>query len=118
MSYDLYIVDDDGNTMRLGKTTHDIMCGTYVLGGTNEAHINITYNYAPFFKTVFGDEGIRTLYGRKVSETFKPLLEAANKLHGRPADNYWESTEGNARKALIDCIALSLLFPEGTWQGD
>jgi hypothetical protein len=117
VSYDLYIVDDEGNTLRL-KRKHSIGGGTYVLGGTDEAHINITYNYAPFFQTVFGEKGIRTLYGRKVSETIESLLEAVNKLQGEPSDNYWEPTEGNARKALIDCIALALLFPEGTWTGD
>jgi hypothetical protein len=118
MSYDLYIVGDDGTTLRLKETTHDVRGGTYVLGGTSEARINITYNYTSWFQKALGKEGIDTLYGKKTADTTQLLLEAIGKLHGEPVDNYWEPAEGNVRKALIDCLSLALLFPDGTWTGD
>jgi len=48
MSYDIYLNDADGETLNL-PSRHVLKGGTYALGGTSQAWLNITYNYAPFF---------------------------------------------------------------------
>lgn len=119
MSYSIEIVDSKGNVLELPKDqTHHIKGAIYVAEGSRSATIHITYNYADYFQQVFGPEGIRTLYGEKVSETLEEILNAVLQLSGCPSHDYWEKTEGNARKALIDLLNLGLLFPEGYWSGD
>ena len=44
MSYDIAIKTKSGETLRL-PTTHNIAGGTFRLGGTDEAWLNVTYNF-------------------------------------------------------------------------
>ena len=92
--------------------------GTYCVGGTREAHFNITYNYGKYFYDKFGYEGIRFLYGKTGAETI-PILEKAIRTLGEDTDSdYWKSTEGNARQALCALLALARMRPDGVWDGD
>ena len=118
MSYDIDIVDPITKEVIELPSEHQIKGGTYAMGGTTEATLNITYNYYPFFKLVFGEKGIRSLYGRSVRETIPDIFNAIASLHGEPDDDYWAATEGNARKALEDLLDLAKLAPDGEWSGD
>lgn len=92
--------------------------GTYAMGGTREAHLNVTYNYAGQYKRVLGEGGIRTIYGMTGAESI-PLLEAAAaRLADDATGNYWDDTEGNAKRALLQLVALAKLRPDGVWDGD
>jgi hypothetical protein len=64
--------------------------GTYVLGGSDQAEINITYNYGKIFYEVLGGGGISTLYGM-TGTAAAPVLEAAlAKIPDEPpSDDYW-----------------------------
>ena len=118
MSYDVYLNDPvTKNTIELDHV-HHIRGGTYQIGGTTEAHLNITYNYAQHFKQVLGAGGIRSIYGMSGAESIPILRAAADKLGDDVHDDYWQPTEGNAKRALFRLIALAQLRPDGVWEGD
>lgn len=148
MSYDVKIVDTDGQSMQTAKR-HEIRGGTYCVGGTHELRLNITYNYAPYFYKAFGEQGIRSLYGKKVADTVDSIAKAiqavgemediedrqkarfdeiaarsvtadheAIGLRVWEPDNYWTPTRANAQAALQSLLALAGLGLSGTWQGD
>jgi hypothetical protein len=122
VSYDIRLQKTDGSTLRL-SSRHHARGGTYELGGTRDAWLNVTYNYSPFFYQVF-EGGIRSLYGTTAASSI-PILEAAiDRLADEPAnDDYWAATEGNARAALIGLLTLAVSAVEdghgdSIWSGD
>lgn len=82
--------------------------GTQPVGGTNEADLNVTYNYGKHFK-------FRDLDGRTGTETEAELAEVVERLGVKQDDNYWTPTEGNAGFALSILLAWARLHPTGTW---
>lgn len=118
MSYDISLRDPVTHlTIELDEP-HQMRGGTYMVGGTTDAWLNVTYNYAPHFARVLGERGIRAIYGMTGAESI-PLLEgAAAKLADDVSDDYWEPTEGNAKRALLQLAALARMRPDGIWDGD
>lgn len=93
--------------------------GTYALGGTTLCHLNVTYNYSEFFYNTINPElGIRFLYGQTGAESIPILDKAISQLEDNVSDNYWEPTEGNAKRALLQLKALATMRPDGIWRGD
>lgn len=118
MSYDVYLTDPvSGETLNV-DVAHQLRGGTYAMGGTSEAWLNITYNYGEHFRSVLGDDGIRWLYGKTAVDTIQNLQEAADALKNDASEDYWEATEGNAKRALLSLIALAKMLPNGVWKGD
>lgn len=71
--------------------------GTYAVGGSTEAALNVTYNYSVhFYKHIDKDEGLRWLNGKLASEALPRLAVAANALGVKRDKDYWQATEGNA----------------------
>ena len=121
MSYDITIVDKDTKESLFVETQHDISGGTYAVGGTKELWMNITYNYAPFFREVFkehGERGIHCLDGMPVAETMSWIDNAIGQLKEDVTLNYWEPTEGNAKASLICLYRLAELGKDGIWEID
>ena len=119
MSYDLDLLDPITKEVIEFDFKHDLRGGTYAVGGTNEAHLNITYNYSKFFYDLIDKEkGIRYLYGKTGAEAIGILQEAISKLADDVDPDYWKATEGNAKSALLKLVALSQLRPDGIWDGD
>lgn len=118
MSYDIYLLDPVTKESIEFDSIHDIKGGTYRIGGTNEAWLNITYNYDKHYRQVFGDEGIRTIYGKSGAESIPVLKDAISQLGDDISNDYWESTEGNAKRALYGLLAFAQLRPDGIWGGD
>ena len=119
MSYDISLRNPENldEVLHLnGK--HTMGGGTYCLGGTTEAWINVTYNYSQHFRKVLGDNGIRSIYGMTGEKSIPLLEEAAAKLDTNIDPDYWTPTEGNAREVLINLVTLARLAPHGIWQGD
>jgi hypothetical protein len=117
MSYDIRLTDTNGDTVVLRKA-HNIVGGIYALGGTREAWLNVTYNYSGHFNRVL-DGGIRSLYGKTAADSILILESAAEKLGQDEVEDYWQPTEGNARRALLDLATLARLAPpESKWDGD
>ncbi len=137
MSYDIYLVDPvTGETLELPEP-HFMRGGTYAVGGTTKAHLNVTYNYGKHFYRVLEElpaphpkapaglhqqgepvGGIRTIYGLTGAESLQVLDRAIARLKGDVTDNYWEATEGNAKQALMQLRALATMRPDGIWSGD
>ena len=118
MSYDINLVNPDtGDTIELDEP-HQERGGTYAMGDSTEAWLNITYNYSPHFYHVFGDRGIRTIYGM-TGENSKQVLKMAISMLGDDVnEDYWAATEGNAKKALMGLLHFAVLAPDGVWEGD
>lgn len=137
MSYDIELVDPvTRETLEL-DAPHHMRGGTYALGGTTEAHLNVTYNYYPQFARAFEPltelrpqapdwlrehekpaTGIRTIYGLTGAESL-PVLDRAISLLGDDVDpDYWKATDGNAKRALTQLRALAAMRPDGVWSGD
>lgn len=136
MSYDISLVDPVTRKPIELDAPHQMRGGTYCVGGSTTAALNITYNYAKHFERViaggstselsqfdrvFGggdDRGIRLLYGKSGAESI-PLLESAvSKLGDDVDDDYWKATEGNAKRALLQLLSLARMRPDGIWKGD
>lgn len=134
MSYDISLRDPVTKAVLELDEPHQMKGGTYALGGTKLAMLNVTYNYARHFERVFGGEqptsafdmifggtrqsGIRSIYGKTGAESI-PLLDAAIAKLGDDVDpDYWKPTEGNAKTALFHLRALATLRPDGVWDGD
>ena len=112
VSHDVFIIDPKTEETRQLKSTNSLTGGTYALGGTNEAWLNITYNYGKHYHKLWG-HGLKGFHHMKVAEV-KPRLEAAiTELGSDRSDDYWEGTEGNAGAALKDLLALFTMCEDG-----
>jgi hypothetical protein len=118
LSYDIYLKDPTtGETIELDEP-HQLRGGTYCVGGTTEATLNVTYNYAKHYYRVMGEKGIRGIYGLTGEQSIPVLATAVAQLGGDRSGDYWAPTEGNAREALMDLLALAQMAPHGIWDGD
>lgn len=118
MSYDVRLCDPVTHEALQTDVPHDMRGGTYAMGGTTGLWLNVTYNYGKHYYRVLGDKGIRTIYGMTGAESI-PVLEAAvAKLSDEVSDDYWEATEGNAKRPLLQLAAMARMRPDGVWDGD
>jgi len=118
MSYDIYLKDPITKETICFDESHQFAGGTYELGGTREAWLNVTYNYGKHYYRVFGEKGIRTLYGLTGTEAIPFLKDAVSKLKDDASEDYWEATEGNAKQALLGLLAYARMRPDGIFDGD
>lgn len=120
MSYDINLREPVGGEVIEFDAPHQIKGATYAIGGTTEAWLKITYNYGKFYRRddVFGPEGIRTIYGMTGAESIPVLKKAMAALKDDVSSDYWEPTEGNAKKALAGLLAFAQMRPDGIWEGD
>ena len=118
MSYDIRLVDAETKEGVMLDNSHLLKGGTYALGGTREAWLNVTYNYSSIFYKILGEKGIRSIYGLTGKDSIMILSKAISELKDDVSDNYWEATEGNVRKALSDLLQLAIMKPDAIWDGD
>ncbi len=119
MSHDIRIIDAGTSETIEFPDRHFIRGGTYAPNGTHLAELNITYNYSNFFRDLFGEGGIRRLYGMTIKDSIPVLMEARDKLNGNPGADYWIATEYNVRKALTNMLLLAVMAPQDSvWAGD
>lgn len=140
MSYDISLVDPvTKETLEL-DAPHQIKGGTYALGGTREAWLNVTWNYSDWyrmdgvFQKVDGESrGIRSIYGKTGAESI-PILKAAiaalescdkdiseerrRECEECDATGYWMPTRENAIKPLYSLLAFAQMRPDGVCEGD
>lgn len=140
MSYDIHLADPvTGDTLEL-EAVHHMQGGTYAMGGTAEAWLNITYNYAGWYympgvfaRTKKDSKGIRAIYGMTGAESIQVLKKAIKKLESMKTDisekdrrdceaqgatGYWMPTRANAIRPLYQLLALAQMRPDGVWRGD
>ena len=120
MSYDISLKDPVTKETLTVDEPHFMTGGTYQVGGCRELWLNITYNYGPFYRRddVFGPDGIRTIYGMTGAQSIPVLEKAAAALGDDVNPDYWEATEGNAKKPLLQLLAMARMRPDGVWDGD
>ena len=120
MSYDIRLCDPVTREVVMLDDPHFMTGGTYAPGGTREAWLNVTYNYADFYyrPDVFGEKGIRAIYGMTGAESVPVLEAAAAKLGDDVSGRYWDATEGNAKIPLLQLATLAKMRPDGVWDGD
>ncbi len=120
MSYDICLVDPVSKETLLTNEPHMMHGGTFQVGGTRELWMNITYNYAHFYyrEDVFGEKGIRTIYGMTGLESIPVLQNAIEHLGDDTDPDYWKDTEGNAKRPLYALLAMAKMRPDGVWDGD
>lgn len=106
MSYDINLVMADGT---LATVTTHAEGGTFVLGGVDEASLNVTYNYAELF-------GFRALDGQRASATIPEIQEAVDLLGTDTSDDYWDPTPGNVGHALSVLLGWAKQHPNATWR--
>lgn len=118
MSYDIDLCDPiTGEVLQL-DAVHHMRGGTYAVGGTTDASLNVTYNYAVHFRRVMGERGVRTIYGMSGAASIPILDSAIANLSNDTDPDYWKATEGNAKRALVQLRALAEMRPDGVWNGD
>ena len=120
MSYDIDLLDPvTRETIEISEP-HFMRGGTYKIGGDTELHLNVTWNYAKFYyrEDVFGEKGIRTIYGMTGLESIPILEKAINGLGDDVHPDYWEPTEGNAKRPLVQLLTMAKMRPDGIWEGD
>lgn len=118
MSCDIRLCDPMTHETLQSDALHDMRGGTYAMGGTTDLWLNVTYNYGKHYYRVLGEKGIRTIYGMTGAESIPVLEAAAAKLSDEVSDDYWEATEGNAKRPLLQLAAMARMRPDGVWDGD
>lgn len=121
MGYDITLNDPVTKKTIEFDAPHQMKGGTYVIGGTREAWLSVTYNYSDFYyrdDVMDSQKGIRCIYGLTGAESIPVLERAIAALGDDKTDNYWEPTEGNAKAALCSLLAFARMRPDGIWDGD
>lgn len=93
--------------------------GTYAVGGSEYAELNVTYNYSHVWVRVLGDEFpgmVEMLHGRKAGETVPVLARLCAELPDEPGDDYWQPTPGNAGHAAALLLRMAREHPEAVWE--
>lgn len=104
MSYDIYLKDPvtnevaevPGHLMIGGtyKADYHPETGTFTPALNTEAHLNITYNYAPYYREVYPENGIRTIYGRSGVDSITILENLIEKIKAKYyVDERWITTK-------------------------
>lgn len=115
LSYDLYLQDPvTHDTLHMEKR-HLMRGGTFCMGGTTEMWINITFNYGGIFARVLGKCGIKKLNGMTAAESIPLVKTGISYLGDDVTENYWDATDGNAKRALYQVLALAQMRPDGVW---
>lgn len=90
--------------------------GTYVMGGSSECELNITYNYSRFYyETLDSEDGLRALNNQRAGDWIERLESAVAVLGTDRDDDYWKASAGNAGAALARLLAWARAYPEGIW---
>lgn len=114
MSYDVDLTCPvDGHVLQL-DSPHQMKGGTYAIGGTTDMSLNVTYNYASPYRKY--DFSINDLHGKTAGETLPKMKAVAEALGDEVDPDYWQPTEGNAKKALLQLIALGSMRLDGVWR--
>lgn len=90
--------------------------GTYAVGGTNYAELNVTYNYGRVYRRVAGGNLVDMLDGKRAGDTIELMEKAVGVLGTERYADYWEPTDGNAGAALATLLGWARQYPDAIWQ--
>jgi hypothetical protein len=108
--------------------------GTYALGGSERASLNVTYNYSGPIASAFNHaasnlgweearvleatkQGLRYIHDKRAGEVL-PLLKLAVEFLGDQPDrtDYWKPSTGNAGHALAILRDWAAAYPAGEFE--
>ena len=115
VSWWIRLVGEDGECVQVENHAEG---GTYCVGGTNEADLNVTYNYGGRFSEC-GLEvhtGRGNFHRQKAKDVTALLESAVQKLGTECHPDYWEPTPGNAGRALSILLEWAKQHPEATFE--
>ena len=112
MSFDVRLKDKEGETVKVDAHEEG---GTYALGGTPKAELNVTYNYSKVLNEVWG-EGTGFLDGKKAGRVTKLLRDTVTVLGTEQDEDYWKATEGNVGYALSVLLKWAEQYPDATFE--
>ena len=105
MSYDISLSEESG----VCEVEQHEEGGTYVLVGTTNADLNVTYNYSSHFP-------FRDLNGKTAKGTIPMLKKAVEELGTERDEDYWKATEGNAGYACNILLNWARQHPQAVWK--
>lgn len=113
MSWDISLLDATNTPVDVERHEEG---GTYVMGDTPTAELNITYNYSShYYRALNAEEGLRWLNDKRAGDVL-PQIETAVGLLGTEQDkNYWKATEGNAGHALAILARWARQYPDAVF---
>ena len=145
MSYDISLTDPVTHETLQGDHKHLMRGGTYIVDGTYDMWLNVTYNYSRWYNKegIFPEgkpnedgytpKGIRTLDGMSGVDSLPILDKAIDKLmrlkedlteeeikeiESQGATGYWLPTRENALRPLFQLKVFAKLRPDGVWKVD
>ena len=78
--------------------------------------VGITYNHSATYTKVYGNLGVRSLYGKPAPEVFKYAMQGARSIMSiEGAEEYeegWEPTKRNAMLALLRLATAAAKCPD------
>ena len=110
MSFWVYLYDETNMPVKIEPHSEG---GTIILGGTDEAELNITYNYSSYYyEHLSPRKGLRWLHKKKARDTIKRLEKAVKELGTKKDKDYWKTTKGNAGYALSILLHWARQYPK------
>jgi len=111
MSWWIYLEDDSGESVIVDSHSDG---GTYCVGGTSSAELNMTYNYSkPFGEAGFN---LRSINGKRAAECVDEMERVVAALGTERASDYWAPTNGNAGAALNRLCTWARQHPQAKWR--
>jgi len=118
MSWNVTMYNIDDKVVEFDEPVKQVG-GNICLSNTHEAEISgLTYNYSHYYyKYLNNDDGLRFLDGMYVEQSIPYLEKAIDALDQstEKPDDYWASTEGNARKPLVEMLEWARKAPDGAY---
>jgi len=115
MSYWVTLYDENDAELTVFQSTQKREeGGTYVVDGTFDCTLNVTYNYGQHYRDA-ADFSLKDLDGLIASDTIPVLEKLVEKLGTVTSHDYWEATPGNAGHAINILLGWAREHPDGTW---
>lgn len=118
MGWCIYLVDSVTREVIKLPFKHQIYGSNNCIGGTDELWVDITYNYSRIYREKTNGLSLDYLHNKFAYETFDFLENLINSLGDDVSDDYWEATEGNAKKSLHQLLTFARMRPNGIWKVD
>lgn len=106
MSYWVSLVDANGDCVTVPHFEGE--GGTYVVGGTSNAELNVTYNYSRIWR-------VRDISGMSGSESEPILVEQVERRGTERDSDYWQPTDGNVGYMCSILLDWARRHPEARW---
>lgn len=105
-------LDLDGKVAAVDSFTEG---GMYTLGGSDDAELNVTYNYGRLLNEC-GLHPDKTLNGRRAGDLIEMMEKARVMLDEPPDKDYWKPTRGNVAVVIRRLLLWARQYPDGVWR--